>query len=90
MLKNPFIKDSAANTYQVLINQINALENNLKTLTDTELRNKTFQLKKANLYNSLLSIKAKRGKTTGATKNLTEKGLLDVITKIHKFKSVRS
>ena len=46
MLKNPFIKDSAANTYQVLINQINALENNLKTLTDTELRNKTFQLKK--------------------------------------------
>jgi len=46
MLKNPFIKDSAANKYQVLINQINALENNLKTLTDTELRNKTFQLKK--------------------------------------------
>ena len=46
-----------------------------------DLDNKTFQLKKANLYNSLLSIKAKRGKTTGATKNLTEKGLLDVITK---------
>ncbi len=34
------------NKYQTLINQINALENNLKTLTDTELRNKTFQLKK--------------------------------------------
>jgi len=46
MLKNPFIKDSVANQYQALINQINALENNLKTLTDTELRNKTFQLKK--------------------------------------------
>ena len=46
MLKNPFIKDSATNQYQTLINQINALENNLKTLTDTELRNKTFQLKK--------------------------------------------
>ena len=46
MLKNPFIKDSATNQYQALINQINALENNLKTLTDTELRNKTFQLKK--------------------------------------------
>ena len=46
MLKNPFIKDSATNQYQAVINQINALENNLKTLTDTELRNKTFQLKK--------------------------------------------
>ena len=37
MLKNPFIKDTVTNQYQVLINQINALENNLKTLTDTEL-----------------------------------------------------
>ena len=46
MLKNPFIKDSVTNQYQALINQINALETNLKTLTDTELRNKTFQLKK--------------------------------------------
>ena len=46
MLKNPFIKDSVTNQYQALINQINVLENNLKTLTDTELRNKTFQLKK--------------------------------------------
>jgi preprotein translocase subunit SecA len=46
MLKNPFIKDSVTNQYQALINQINALENNLKILTDTELRNKTFQLKK--------------------------------------------
>lgn len=46
MLKNPFIKNSVTNQYQALINQINALENNLKTLTDTELRNKTFQLKK--------------------------------------------
>ena len=46
MLKNPFIKDSVTNKYQTLINQINALENSLKSLTDTELRNKTFQLKK--------------------------------------------
>ena len=46
MLKNPFIKDSVTNQYQTLINQINALENSLKPLTDTELRNKTFQLKK--------------------------------------------
>ena len=46
MLKNPFIKDSVTNQYQGLINQINALENNLKILTDTELRDKTFQLKK--------------------------------------------
>jgi len=46
MLKNPFIKDSVINQYQTLITQINALENSLKSLTDTELRNKTFQLKK--------------------------------------------
>ena len=46
MLKNPFIKNSVTNQYQSLITQINALENNLKTLTDTELRNKTSQLKK--------------------------------------------
>ena len=46
MLKNPFIKDSVTNQYQTLITQINALENSLKSLTDTELRNKTFQLKK--------------------------------------------
>ena len=46
MLKNPFIKNSVTNKYQTLINQINSLEANLKTLTDTELRNKTFQLKK--------------------------------------------
>jgi preprotein translocase subunit SecA len=46
MLKNPFIKQSVINTYQTLIHQINSLETNLKTLTDTELRNKTFQFKK--------------------------------------------
>ena len=46
MLKNPFIKPSVINKYQTLINQINLLETNLKTLTDTELRNKTFQLRK--------------------------------------------
>ena len=46
MLKNPFIKHSVINKYQTLINQINLLETNLKTLTDTELRNKTFQLRK--------------------------------------------
>ena len=46
MLKNPFIKNSVTNQYQALINQINVLENSLKTLSDTELRNKTFQLKK--------------------------------------------
>nr|YP_010537110.1 preprotein-translocase subunit a [Lithodesmioides polymorpha]UYC30897.1 preprotein-translocase subunit a [Lithodesmioides polymorpha] len=46
MLKNPFTKDSIVKKYQKLIDQINALENNLTTLTDSELRNKTFQLKK--------------------------------------------
>jgi len=46
MLKNPFIKHSVTNKYQTLINQINALETNLKTLTDTELRTQIAQLKK--------------------------------------------
>jgi preprotein translocase subunit SecA len=46
MLKNPFTKDSIVKKYQKLISEINALENNLNTLTDGELRNKTFQLKK--------------------------------------------
>ncbi len=46
MLKNLFIKNSVINKYQTLIDEINSLETNLKTLTDTELRNKTFQLKK--------------------------------------------
>ena len=32
--------------YKLLVNQINNLENNLKLLTDTELRDKTFKLKK--------------------------------------------
>jgi preprotein translocase subunit SecA len=33
------------NKYQNLISQINTLENDLKSLTDSELRAKSFQLK---------------------------------------------
>ena len=46
MLKNPFKKKSIANKYQKLISDINALETTIKTLTDSDLRNKTEQLKK--------------------------------------------
>jgi preprotein translocase subunit SecA len=46
MLKNPFKKNSLVNKYQNLINQINILEDDLKTLTDSELRAKSFKLKK--------------------------------------------
>lgn len=46
MLKNPFNKNSLVSKYQSLINQINTLENELKTLTDSELRAKSFKLKK--------------------------------------------
>jgi preprotein translocase subunit SecA len=46
MLKNPFKKNSLVNKYQSLINQINILENDLKTLSDSELRAKSFKLKK--------------------------------------------
>jgi len=46
MLKNLFRKNSITIQYKPLVNQINSLENNLKLLTDTELRDKTFKLKK--------------------------------------------
>ena len=46
MLKNPFNKNSRVNQYQSLINQINILEKDLKTLSDSELRAKSFKLQK--------------------------------------------
>lgn len=46
MLKNPFKKNSLVNKYQGLINQINIFENDFKTLSDGELRAKSFKLKK--------------------------------------------
>jgi preprotein translocase subunit SecA len=46
MLKNPFSKNSLVNQYQSLINQINLLENDLRTLSDSELRVKSFKLQK--------------------------------------------
>lgn len=46
MLKNLFKRNSGINQYKLLVNQINALEKNLKGLTDTELRDQTFRLKK--------------------------------------------
>jgi len=46
MLKNPFNTNSLGKKYQNLVNQINTLEDSLKILTDTELKLKSFQLKK--------------------------------------------
>ena len=46
MLKNPFTKNSIANEYKTLVNEINELETNLKNLTDGELRKKSIQLQK--------------------------------------------
>ena len=46
MLKNPFNTNSLVKKYQNLINQINILEDDLKTLSDSELRVKSFKLKK--------------------------------------------
>ena len=46
MLKNLFNKNSLVNQYQALINQINILEKDLKILNDSELRAKSFKLKK--------------------------------------------
>jgi len=46
MLKNPFKKNGLNSEYSKLVSQINLLENNLKTLNDSELRSKVLQLKK--------------------------------------------
>ena len=46
MLKNPFTKNSIANEYKTLVNEINELETNLKTLTDGELKKKSILLQK--------------------------------------------
>jgi len=46
MLKNPFTKNSLKNKYKTLINHINTLEEDLKELTDSELRSKSLKLKK--------------------------------------------
>ena len=46
MLKTLFNQSSIADRYKNLVNQINVLENTIQTLTDSELRAKTFQLKK--------------------------------------------
>jgi preprotein translocase subunit SecA len=46
MLKNPFTKNSLLTKYKSLVNQINTLEDQLKTLSDIELRAKSLKLKK--------------------------------------------
>lgn len=46
MLKNPFTNNSVLNKYRDLVSQINNFEPELKTLTDSELRAKSFKLKK--------------------------------------------
>ncbi len=46
MRKNLFKKSLVINKYQDLINQINLLEDKFKTLSDSDLRAKSFKLKK--------------------------------------------
>jgi preprotein translocase subunit SecA len=45
MIKNLFNQNSIANKYKNLVSQINALEETMQRLTDSELRAKTFELK---------------------------------------------
>ena len=54
MIKTPFRKDSLGSRYQSLINQINILGNDLKTLSNNELRAKSFKLKRQYQYNKNL------------------------------------
>ncbi len=46
MLKNLFTRKSIINKYQSIVNHINAFETTVKELNETELRLKTFELKK--------------------------------------------
>jgi preprotein translocase subunit SecA len=46
MLKNPFQKNYIVNEYQKIVNEINNLETNFKTLTDTELKTYSVKLQK--------------------------------------------
>ena len=46
MIKNLFNKNSVESNYQSLVSQINNLENKIQRLSDSDLRAKTFQLKK--------------------------------------------
>ena len=46
MLKNLFNRNSIVNQYQTIVDQINEQEYTLKSLTDSDLRAKTFELKK--------------------------------------------
>jgi preprotein translocase subunit SecA len=46
MLKNPFKRNFITNDYKLLINEINSLESQYQTLTDTEIRLKSSQLRK--------------------------------------------
>ena len=56
MLKNPFRTNLLVKKYQNLIDQINILENNLKTLNDSELRTQSFQLMKCYEQNQNLDL----------------------------------
>ena len=46
MLKNPFKQNAITNEYQILINEINSFEDKFRTLSDTEIRIKSMQLRK--------------------------------------------
>lgn len=56
MLKKPFKNNLLRNQYQNLVNQINTLENDLKILTDSELRDKSFKLQKQYATEQNLSV----------------------------------
>jgi preprotein translocase subunit SecA len=56
MQKNLLKTNSFINKYQNLVNQINSFENNLKTLSDSELRAKNFKLQKQYKENQNLNL----------------------------------
>jgi preprotein translocase subunit SecA len=73
MLKNPFKNNSLINQYQSLVNQINILESDLKRLTDSELREKSFQLKKR--YESEQNLNALISESFALTREASQRTL---------------
>ena len=73
MLKNPFYNNSLINKYQNLINQINILEDELKILTDSELRAKSFTLKKQ--YESNKNLNSLIAESFALTKEVSSRTL---------------
>ena len=73
MLKTQFKSNSLLNKYQKLINEINGLEDNLKILTDSELRTQSFNLRKS--YRETKNLNSLIAQSFGLTREASRRTL---------------